>query len=333
LKARLLLVGLLGATLLPGAAPTGSMGAVVASKPLGQSQILELVRNFVPSARLARLVRERGIDFEPSEAFLRELKRAGAEEVLLRALRAARPVAARPADRAGPAAARKPKPERGSVTPSPTDRPLNGADADYLPHWDRGDGRSAPPSLNAASAHLALGDQLSGQGKMNEALAEYRRAVQIEPDNVEAHRQLSRLLFQKGDLTAAVGESREVARLAPGDAGVRLNLGLALYFQGDLAGATREYREALRLKPDDPGAHALLAAALKRSGELNAAMAEYREAVRLNPSFAAAHHDLGALLEAEGDRQNALAEYREAFRLNPHDAEFKSDYERLAPKN
>jgi formylglycine-generating enzyme required for sulfatase activity len=57
--------------------------------PLTRDQVLELVAGHVPSQRAAALVRQRGIDFSPDEEYLRTLRVAGAEEVLLAALREA----------------------------------------------------------------------------------------------------------------------------------------------------------------------------------------------------------------------------------------------------
>ena len=55
--------------------------------PLTRDQVLELVAGHVPSQRAAALVRQRGIDFSPDEEYLQTLRVAGAEEVLLAALR------------------------------------------------------------------------------------------------------------------------------------------------------------------------------------------------------------------------------------------------------
>jgi hypothetical protein len=59
-------------------------------KPLSKEEVLELVHNFVPSERLADLVQQYGIDFLPTEDFLETVRKAGAEEVVIKALRAAK---------------------------------------------------------------------------------------------------------------------------------------------------------------------------------------------------------------------------------------------------
>ena len=66
-------------------------------KPLDKVQGLALLGG-VPSKRRAMLVDQRGTDFEPREDYLNTLKGAGAEEVLLNALRTSHPAPA-PEDR------------------------------------------------------------------------------------------------------------------------------------------------------------------------------------------------------------------------------------------
>jgi formylglycine-generating enzyme required for sulfatase activity len=60
-------------------------------KPLTKSQIMELVKAEMDNTQLAKLVRERGIDFEPTDDDVQALRKAGAQDVLIAALHAAKP--------------------------------------------------------------------------------------------------------------------------------------------------------------------------------------------------------------------------------------------------
>jgi hypothetical protein len=61
--------------------------AVSAKKPVNQVQVFTMLVDQVPSPRVAMLVQERGIDFEPTEDYLQETRLAGGEEELINALR------------------------------------------------------------------------------------------------------------------------------------------------------------------------------------------------------------------------------------------------------
>jgi formylglycine-generating enzyme required for sulfatase activity len=62
-----------------------------AQKPLGKNQIIDLVKAGMDSEELAKTVQERGIDFDLSDDCLEALRKAGAQDVLIKALRAFKP--------------------------------------------------------------------------------------------------------------------------------------------------------------------------------------------------------------------------------------------------
>jgi hypothetical protein len=62
-----------------------------ANVPLGKDQVLDLVKYGMDSAELAKRIKEHGIDFEPAEEYLETLRKAGAQDVVIQALREVRP--------------------------------------------------------------------------------------------------------------------------------------------------------------------------------------------------------------------------------------------------
>jgi hypothetical protein len=69
------------------AAPTPVPRPAPNSKALSKNEILDLLRNYVPSARVAGLVRERGIKFSPTREDLDEILGAGGAEDIIEAVR------------------------------------------------------------------------------------------------------------------------------------------------------------------------------------------------------------------------------------------------------
>jgi formylglycine-generating enzyme required for sulfatase activity len=62
-----------------------------APKPLSKFQVMELVQAGMKGAELAQWVRQHGIDFDLTDDFVQELRKAGAGEGVIQVLRAARP--------------------------------------------------------------------------------------------------------------------------------------------------------------------------------------------------------------------------------------------------
>ena len=61
-------------------ATTAASEPASAKKPLNQVQVFALLAGGVPSHRVTMLVQERGIDFEPTDDYLQEVRLAGGED-------------------------------------------------------------------------------------------------------------------------------------------------------------------------------------------------------------------------------------------------------------
>src|SRR5690242_9939395 len=73
------------------ASPTPSDGQGQTLKPLTRSQVDDLVASGLDSETLAKVVHERGIDFQPTDRYLDVLRSQGAMQTLIDALRTATP--------------------------------------------------------------------------------------------------------------------------------------------------------------------------------------------------------------------------------------------------
>ena len=161
-----------------------------------------------------------------------------------------------------------------------------------------------------------LGLVLAQVGRSDEAIAEYREALRLDPAYSPAHNNLGIALAAKGDYAGAATAYREAIRLDPANVNARHNLGIALAAQGKLDEAIEAYRGAIARAPDFAPAHNGLGVALASQGRLDEAIAEYRRVIQLQPRFAAAHNNLGLALERRGLREDAIRSYRESIRLD-----------------
>jgi tetratricopeptide (TPR) repeat protein len=100
-----------------------------------------------------------------------------------------------------------------------------------------------------AWAQNNLGYALALQGKREEAIARFQKAISIN-NPADAHYNLGIMLASQGRLDEAINQFRESIRISPDYAKAHNNLGNALLYQGKLDAAIANYREALRLNPD-----------------------------------------------------------------------------------
>jgi Flp pilus assembly protein TadD len=165
-------------------------------------------------------------------------------------------------------------------------------------------------------AHVNLGGALQDNGKVDEAIAEYREALRLMDDYREVHYLLGNLLRKKGRLEEAVRELRAAIRLKEDDPIAHNTLGAALWAQRRWDEAIAECKEALRLKDDYPEAYNNLGIVLTSKGRLEEAIKAYRQALHLRKDFAEVHCNLGATLYYNGQLKEAIDEFRKALRLN-----------------
>jgi tetratricopeptide (TPR) repeat protein len=200
-----------------------------AKKPLNQVQVFALLVGEVPSHRVTMLVQECGIDFDPTDDYLQEVRLAGGEEELIGALKIAKvmkPVTVDPAAQARQAAVRQ-HVARGAEFFQK--KQYADAESEY-----RAAVRLDPQN---ADVHVAISRALNGQRKSDEALAETREALRLNPNNDAAHNTLGFVLGEKDDWDGEIAEEREALRLNPNNDAAHADLGFALEKKGDRQGA------------------------------------------------------------------------------------------------
>ena len=125
-------------------------------------------------------------------------------------------------------------------------------------------------------------------------LAELRRAVELDPDDVMSRLELAFELLLHGDNTEAKEQATKAVARAPSLFAAHNALGRALVELGELDAGIRELEEAVRLAPESPETHFTLARAYARAGRAEdaarerAAFTEIEERRRAAPAGAPA---------------------------------------------
>ncbi len=169
-----------------------------------------------------------------------------------------------------------------------------------------------------AEAHDDLGNVLSELGDREaEALAHYRRALELDPNSAKIHFNLALALRASGDGSEAVAHYQTALRLAPGRAEIWNSFGSFLFRLQRISDAAIAYREAIRLQPDVPLFHNNLGTALTEMHRFDEAMAPLRRAIALAPDYAEAHYNLGVALQSVGRNQEAAEEFKASGKPAP----------------
>ncbi len=146
------------------------------------------------------------------------------------------------------------------------------------------------PVLGArANQEATLGNQLAVQGKLNEAIACYRRALELKPDFAEAHNNLGTLMGTLFDWDQAVACYQRATELKPDYAEPYRNLGVILERQGKPGAAAVCFLRAAELQPDFADGQHSRGIALRNLGNVDEALASFQKALEINPQHVAAH--------------------------------------------
>jgi len=175
-----------------------------------------------------------------------------------------------------------------------------------------------------------LGLVLDQKGQVEAAIAQYDRALQIQPAYAETHNNLGNALCRTGRIQEAIAHYQKALELVPGLPQVHNNLGTAFGQNGQLMEAMGEFRKALEINPNFAGAHGNLGYALLMTGKEDEALPELRKALELKPDSADIHKHMADLFRKQGRVADAIAHYRKALEIRPDDAETRLSLAALA---
>ena len=88
---------------------------------------------------------------------------------------------------------------------------------------------------------------MAGRGQVDEAIAHYRKALEIKPDYAEAHYNLGIALAGRGQVDEAIAHYRKALEIKPDYAEAHINLGIVLAGRGQVDEAIDHYQKALAL--------------------------------------------------------------------------------------
>lgn len=168
--------------------------------------------------------------------------------------------------------------------------------------------------------HNARGIDLADRGWIDEAIREFRRAIELNPRSPHAHDNLATALSQKRCYVEALEEYLESLRLDPRSATAHYNLACFLSQHAhDLA--VSEYERAIAIDSASADAHLNLGLTYAELGRVEPAKTELAAASALLPEDPIPRQELAALLMEQGDHRGAIVVLRELVRLEPASAE------------
>jgi Tfp pilus assembly protein PilF len=164
---------------------------------------------------------------------------------------------------------------------------------------------------DSAEMHQLLAHEETREGNTNRAIAEYRKAIAIDPHLPGVHFELADLLNTSQNPAVkleAEQEFRAALNDNPQDEKAICSLAEIAAHQGNAREAYDEYSKAVALAPADADAKLGLAKAMIAMGQSEKALPVLESVVELEPTDALAHYRLATLYQKAGRTDDARRE-------------------------
>ena len=173
---------------------------------------------------------------------------------------------------------------------------------------------------NIMDAHLTIGNWLTRLKRGPEAIAAYKQALALKPDDDIALGNLARLYLARGkqqDALDALEVFRTALRANPKNPQSWYQLATLYLDTSHLGEAESAFKDALAANPKMGASYNGLGVVAFTRGDLAAAETLVRKGLALEPRLRTAHYNLGRIREARGDAVQAEALYREELATYP----------------
>jgi len=166
-----------------------------------------------------------------------------------------------------------------------------------------------------ANAHHDKGFILFKMGMHEEAIECFKRAIELESDYAKSYNSIGFVLESQGKVAQAIEYYNRALEVNPAQVNSLCNLGNILRTQGRLEAAEGYYRKALKIKPYLAEAHSNLGVVLQLQGKYDEAMSSYERSLEFEQDYVPAHYNLGLVFQKQGRMEEAIGCLQKALEL------------------
>lgn len=149
-----------------------------------------------------------------------------------------------------------------------------------------------------------------------QAMIDFSKAIEIEPDYAKAYYQRARAFSSMGNKLKAIADYTRSIELEPNFANAYISRGNIYLQQGDYSSAIADYTRAVKIQPNHYAGYYNRAVAHSRQKNWNKALADYARVIRMRSDNADAHYARGRIYHYLGQYTAALSEYQHSALSN-----------------
>jgi tetratricopeptide (TPR) repeat protein len=165
----------------------------------------------------------------------------------------------------------------------------------------------------------------SNKGNFQDAINNYTKAIEINPDYAEAYNNRGNTYLQLGSYDLALNDYLNAIRLKPDYTEAYYDCGNLYSSQGLYDKAITNYSKAIELEPDHFKAFNNRGFAYFKQELLDKSIEDYTKAVELNPDYARAFVNRGNAYYKKGLNDNACQDFKKAEELGASEGKKNQD--------
>ena len=165
-------------------------------------------------------------------------------------------------------------------------------------------------------AYVNRGNAYRRQQKYDKAIADYNRALALEPNHRWAYVNRGLVHYERQEYDKAIADYNRALTLEPNYRWAYVNRGLVHYERQEYDQAIADYNRALVLEPNYQWAYVNRGNAYRRQQEYDKAIADYNRALTLEP-HKWTYINRGILYHERQEYNKAIADYNRALNISP----------------
>ncbi|MGA1868125.1 MAG: tetratricopeptide repeat protein [bacterium] len=184
-----------------------------------------------------------------------------------------------------------------------------------------------PKDMVIILTYLNTGTYYYTHGDYESAMAEFRKCLRVNPDDVFTHFVMGFLYNKQGQHDKSIEAFNEALRIDPLYINAYIDLGTVYSDIGEYDKAIAMFHKALEINPDYVEAYQNMGILYGIIHEYDKAIESYKEAIARDPYFTEAYNNLGAVYMAKEEYHTAKMYIEKALAL---DQSFIDAYNKLA---
>ena len=152
-----------------------------------------------------------------------------------------------------------------------------------------------------AKPYFAQAESLKKDANTAQAIAMYKKVIDLDPECIDAYRELSTIFKKRGQLGQAAFYLEQAIAHEPHNITTNFNLGCIYLKMGKIEKAIQAFRQICRYSPRAVSALYNIGYTLKTAGRVDEAILVYKEVLKKDPHYDAAHLALGFAYLSKGD--------------------------------